>query len=110
MKNPNFCPIISSIDVLTHEVYLIEDAPPIIFQYDLNSAYFLDVSGIHRWLTTYLLSYKLVTKLLKEKIIEPDLSEEEFKVQLALGTTIRRNYKINKDMLRKYVAENNSEK
>jgi len=66
-----------------------------IYQPSLYSAYFLSIScGDIINSNNYLLSYNLVKELLEERIIEPELSEEEFKVQFALGTVELRKYKL----------------
>ena len=106
---PKYWAKISSIDTIIHELYLDDHNSVIIFQCDLHSAYFLEVSSIQWYSMKYILDYKMVDILLKEKIIEPELSVDEFKIQFALGTIERRNYKINEKMIKKYVAENNHE-
>ena len=106
---PKYWAKISSIDTIIYELYLDDHNSVTIFQYDLQSAYFLKVSSIPGHSMDYLLDYKMVDILLNERIIEPELSVDEFKIQYALGTVKLRLYKINKEMIKKYVAENKHE-
>lgn len=69
-----------------------------IFYYPkFKEYYFFYISDFKGWSdTSYLLTNKIAKKLIKDKIITPEISEEEFKIQYALGTMLLQKYKIDK--------------
>ena len=54
---------------------------------------------------SYDLSLRLVTKLLDNNIISPELSYEEYRIQKALGTVEIRKYKIDEQKLKELKDE-----
>jgi len=72
----------------------------LIWQYDFYSIYFLsNIDDDNNIYETYVIANNLSQELIKDKIIEPELSDDEFKIQFALGTISRRVHKLDKEKL-----------
>jgi len=66
----------------------------------LYSTYSMIGQGSGSIIASYKLSPELLTKLLDNNVIIPELSDEEYKIQYALGTVEIRKYKIDEQKLK----------